>query len=84
MKLSVQVVCGLKRKERRHSQHHRPQRLVANVEVIVSEPAALTGENAVIGVGGWELRNRGTERVALFHALQDEVDAVAFLALHPP
>src|SRR5271166_4227054 len=79
----VQIIRSLERKERRHPQHHRSQGLVANVEVVMREPAALTGEDTVVRIGGRKLRNRGTERVALFHALQNEVDPVPFLALHP-
>jgi hypothetical protein len=62
--VTVQIVCGLERKERRHPQHHRPQRLVAKVEVVMSEPAALPGENAVVGISRRKLRNRGAKRVS--------------------
>src|ERR1019366_5762509 len=71
--VAVQIVGGLKGKERGHAYHHRPQRFVADVEVIVRETAALAGQDAVVGIVGGKAGNRGAESLALLHAFQNEV-----------
>ena len=48
--VAVEVVGGLEREERGHPHHHRAQGLVAEVEVVVREAAALAGEDPVIWI----------------------------------
>src|ERR1017187_8292218 len=74
--VAVQIVSGLKGKERGHAHHHRPQRLVADVEVVMREATALTSQDAVVGIVGGKAGNRGAEGLALLHAFQNEVHAM--------
>ena len=46
--MAIQIVGGLKRKERTHAHRHRSQDFIPNVDVIVSEPAALWRQNLPI------------------------------------
>ena len=46
--VAVEIGGGLKREEGSHPQGHRSERLVADVEVIVGEAAALTRDDAVV------------------------------------
>src|SRR5215471_8676718 len=80
----VEVIRGLKGKERRHPHDHGPEHFVADVEIVVSEAALLAGQDTVIGILGRELRHGHPERRSLFHALEDEEDAVSVLAHHFP
>ena len=48
--VAVEVIGGLEREERGHPHHHRAQGLVAKVEVVVREAAALAGEDPVIWI----------------------------------
>ena len=48
--VAVEVIGGLEGKERRYQQDHRPEHLVADVEVVVREAAALMREDAVMRV----------------------------------
>jgi hypothetical protein len=74
--VTVQIVGGLKRKERSRAHDHRPQLLVADVEVVVCEAASLASQNTVVGIGGGEAGNRGAERLALLHAFENEIHAM--------
>jgi hypothetical protein len=49
---AVEVVGGLEGKERRRPHDDRPQDLVANVKVVVSEAAPLVRQDAMVGVLG--------------------------------
>src|ERR1035441_4974593 len=71
--MTVEIVSGLKGKERGHAHRHRPQRLVADVEVVMREAAALPSQDAVVGIVGGKAGNRGAEGLALLHAFQNEV-----------
>ena len=51
--------------------------MIPQVEVVVRVPAALLAENPMVGILGGELGNGATESGALFHALENEVDAIA-------
>ena len=57
--------------------------MIADVEVIIGEPAAVRAEDAVIGIGGGELGHDGAKGRALLHALEDEVDAVPLRPFQP-
>jgi hypothetical protein len=59
-----------------------PRTLVADVEIVVGEPAALRGENPVIGVLAGVFRHGDAKAGTLLHALEDEIDAVGVLPRH--
>ena len=80
--MAVQPVGGLEGKEGRHAHDDRPEDLVADVEVVMREAAALMREDAVVGVLGGKLRQADAEGRPLLHALEDEVDAVGVVLLH--
>jgi hypothetical protein len=80
--MAIQIVRRLERQERRHANHHGTEMLIPNVEVVVHEPAALLRQDAVVRVLGGKLGDSGAECRSLFHALEDEVDAVAIVLLH--
>src|SRR5215472_13317529 len=80
--VAVEVIGGLERKERGNAYHHRSEHFIAEVEVIMSEAAALMRENAVVRVGGGIFRHGDAEGRSLLHALEDEVDAVAIGPRH--
>jgi hypothetical protein len=46
--VAVEVVAGLEREERGHPHHHRAEDLIADVEVVVHEAAALRCQDPVI------------------------------------
>ena len=52
------------------------------VEVVVREAAPLVGQDAIVGVLGRVLGHSDAEGRPLFHALEDEVDAVGVPLLH--
>ena len=81
--VAVEIGGGLKREEGSHPQGHRPERLVADVEVIVGEAAALARDDAVVRVPGRVFRQADAEGRPLLHALEDEVDAVGVTTRHP-
>ena len=81
--VAVEIIGGVEGKERRHAHDDRPQYLVANVEVEMGETAALMRQYAMVGVLCRELRHADAKRPALFHAPEDEVDAVGVLLFHP-
>ncbi len=80
--VAVEIVGGLEREECRHAHHHRPQRFVPQVEIVVHETAALLGQDAVVGIIGGELGLGAAEAGSLLHGLEDEVDAVLARPLH--
>src|SRR5215471_9810339 len=80
--VAVEVIGGLERKERGDAYHHRSEHFIADVEVIMSEAAALMREKAVVRVGGGIFRHGDAEGRSLLHALEDEVDAVAIGPRH--
>jgi hypothetical protein len=80
--VAVEVIAGLKRKERVHPHDDRAQNLVTDVEIIVGEPAALPSEDAVIGVFAGVFRHADAKARTLFHALEDKVDTVGVLPRH--
>jgi hypothetical protein len=80
--VGVQTGGGLKGKEAGHAHDHRSQDRIAEVEVVVSEAAALPGQDAIVRVGGRVLGGRGPEGRALLQAFQNEVDPVLVPVLH--
>ena len=80
--MPVEIVGGLKREKRSHPHYKRSQHLVMNVEVIMGEATPLPFDDAVIWILGGILRDGATESLALLHALEYEVHAVAFVTLH--
>ena len=80
--VTVEIVGGLEREERRHAHHHRPQRFIPQVEIVVREATPLRTQDAVVGILGGELGHGTAEGRPLFHALQDEIHAVPGGPLH--
>src|SRR5215469_444385 len=80
--MAVEVVCSLEGEERAHEYHDRAEHLIANVEVVVSEPAALVSDDAVIGIIGGIFRHRDAEGRSHFHAFENKIDAVGIFSHH--
>src|SRR5688572_11684296 len=80
--VAVEPIGSMERKETGHADDDRPQHLIADVEVIVGKAAALVSEDAVVGILRGKLWHGDAEGPALFHALEDEVDAVGPVFLH--
>ena len=80
--VAVEPVGGVKGKEAGHTDDDRPQDLVTDVEVVVGKAAALVRQDAVVGVLSGILGYADAECAPLFHALEDEVDAVGATLLH--
>ncbi len=80
--VAVEPVGGMEGKEGGHAHDDRPQHLVPDVEVVMGETAALMRQDAVVGVLRREFGDADAEGAALFHALEDEVDAIGILPLH--
>src|SRR5260221_3094775 len=80
--VGVEIVGGLKGEERRHPHDHRSEHLVADVEVVVGEAAALPRDDAVMRVLARILRQADPEGCTLLHALEDEVDTIAVAPGH--
>jgi hypothetical protein len=71
--VAVEVVGGLEREERGDPHHHWAENLIADVEVVVRETAALVRQDSVIWILGRVFRHGDAKRRSLFHALEDEV-----------
>ena len=80
--MAVEPVGGVEGEEAGHADDDRSQDLVADVEVVVGEAATLVRQDAVVGILGGILRHADAEGAALFHAFEDEVDAVSPTLLH--
>ena len=80
--MAVEIIAGLERKERAHPHDHRAENLITNVEIVVGEPAALRGEDPVIGILGGIFRHGDAKARALLHALENEINAVGVLPRH--
>lgn len=77
--MTVKVTGSLKWKKRSHANTQGSQLFVTNVEVVMGEAAATLFYDAIVGIIGWVFRLDGSERIALLHAFQDEVDAKSVL-----
>ena len=62
--------------------HDGSKHLIVNVEVVVREAAALMRQDPVVGVFGRILRHADPEGWPLFHALENEIDAIGALLAH--
>ncbi len=80
--VAVEIVGGLEREEGSHPHNHRSEHLVADIEVVMREAAALVRDDAVVRVLGRVLRQADAEGRPLLHALEDEVDTVGIALLH--
>src|SRR5262252_4689510 len=80
--VAVEVIRRLEGKERRHTHDHGTEHFIADVEIVVGEPALLAGQDAVVGIRSRELRLCDTIARPLLHALEDEVDAVSVPSHH--
>jgi hypothetical protein len=81
-RMTIEPVGCVKRKKRRHADNDRPEHLIPDIEVVMGKATDLMREDAVVGVLRGILRHADSERVALFHAFEDEVDAESFPLLH--
>ena len=81
-RVAVEPIRGVEREEACHAQDDGPQNFIPNVEVVMGETAALRAQNAMVWILGRELGNRATESGALFHALENEIDAITAGALY--
>src|SRR6516162_1530422 len=80
--VGVQVVSGLEGKEGCDEQDHWPKHLVADVEVVVREAAALMGKDAVMRVLARIFGQADAVGRPLLQALDDEVDATGITSRH--
>src|SRR5690348_8065197 len=80
--MAVQIIRDLERQEGTHAHCYRSQHFIANVKVIVGVAAALSRDDAVVRILDGVPRHRGPEGWSHFHALQNEIDPEAILALH--
>jgi len=80
--MAVEVVCGLEGEERADAHHDGAERLIANVEVVVREAAALVSDDAVIGILGGIFRRRDAEGRSQFHAFENKIHAVGIFSHH--
>src|SRR5580700_522026 len=74
--VAVEPIAGLEWEEGRHADDDWSQHLVADVEVEMGEPAALMSQDTVVGILRGKLGDRNAKRTALFHALENEIDAI--------
>ncbi len=81
--MPIDVVRRVEGEKRSDSQHYRAKDFIADVEVVVGEAAAVLVQDAVIGIVGGKFGQDGAKGLALFHALEDEVDTMLVLALQP-
>ena|SRR6516165_5500300 len=69
--VAVEVIAGLKWKERAYPHDDRAWNLVADVEIVMGEPAALRSKDPVIGMLGGVFRHGNAKRWR--PALEDEI-----------
>src|SRR5262245_59459736 len=74
--VAIEPVGGVEREEAGHTDDNRPQDLVPDIEVVMGEAAPLVRQNSVVGVLRGILRYRDPKSPSLFHALENEVDAI--------
>src|SRR5215469_11593679 len=77
--VAVEVVGGLEREERADAHNDGAEYFIANVEVVVSEAAALVSDDAVIGVFGGIFRHRDAEGRPHLHAFENKIHAVGIV-----
>ncbi len=80
--VAVEVIRGVEREKRCDANDNRPEHLVPDIEVVMREAAALVGENPMVRIFCRVLRHADTERPALFHAPENEVNAKNVLLFH--
>ena len=81
-RMTVEPIGGVEREKGRDTYDDRPQDLVPDVEVVMGKAACLVRQDAVVGILRRVFRYADPESPALFHALEDEVDAERILFLH--
>jgi len=80
--VAVEVVGRLEGEERGHPHHHGAENVIADVEVVMCEAAALAGDDAVVRVLAGIFRHADAKGWPLLHALEDEIDAVGVPVRH--
>ncbi len=81
--MAVEIVGDVERQEGPHTQQHRPQDFVANVEVVMRVTTTLRRNETVGRIRCGELGRADPEAGSQFHAFQDEVHAEPLLTFHP-
>src|SRR5215469_104701 len=74
--VTIEVIAGLEREEGGYPHHDWTEDLIADVEVVMREAAALVRQDPVIWIFGRVFRHGDAKGRALLHALEDEIDAV--------
>ena len=82
--MPIEITGCLKGKKGCNSDAHIAQLFIPNVEIIMRKPAACFLYYAIIRILGGILRFYRTKRIALFHALENEIDPKAILPFHCP
>lgn len=80
--VAVEPVSALKGKEGGHAHRHGAYDLISDIEVVMGEPTSGLAQDVIIGIFGGKFRFATPESRALFHALEDEIDPIAFGTLH--
>ena len=81
--VAVEISGQGERQERADAQGHRTGDLVVDVEIIMSETAAVLADKPQVWVLGGILRGHHAESPTLLHALEDVINAAAALPRHP-
>ena len=74
--MAVEIVGGLERKKRGDPHDDGAEDLIADVKIVVREATPLMRQDAMVRVLGGILGHADAEGGPLFHAFEDEVDAV--------
>ncbi len=82
--MAVQIIRDLERQEGTHAHRYGAQHFIADVEVIVGVAAALSSNDSVVRIIHRIAWHGGAEGWPHLHALQNEIDAEAIVALHAP
>ena len=82
--VAIEPVGSVEGKETGHADDDRPQHLVPDIEVVGGKAAPLVRQDAVVRILGGKLGHGNAEGAALFHALEDEIDAIGPTLLHAP
>lgn len=80
--MAIEPIGGVKGKEGGHPHHYSSEPLVSDIEVIVGKASSVFAQDPVTGVSRGKFRLTGAKGGTVFHALKDEVEAVAVVSLH--
>ncbi len=83
-RVAVEVIGGVEREKTCHAHDDGAEHLIAEVEVVMCEAAALMRQNPIVRIGCRVLWDADPKGPTLLHAFEDEVDTVSVLLLHAP